>query len=118
MIEKKVTLKDYANFIVNQFHKGKHFEFEVIAHSICLTLKIIGPNEVISHYYFICPTGYLVAETSNPFYPELMKYYKDIDTMPAYNFYFVYLQVDNDLLPVKAQLFKIADNSPLLSELL
>ena len=117
MSKNKASIQGYSNFIINKFHKEAKFEFEIVPYSICFTLKIYNDKSTLSHYYFVCPTGYLVSENSNPFYSGIMKYYKNIETSPINNFYFAYLQIDNDFLPINVQCFKISEDSPLLGEL-
>jgi hypothetical protein len=110
----KLTKETLANFLYNEHHNGQTLDFDKcvinIENSSCFLLKFFSPNDEIARLYLVCPIDRLVAETSQPFYGKILRYFKNIVTNPMDSYWIAYIEIDETSTPIKSQIFKIPDN--------
>lgn len=116
MATKKGSIETLAKFFISEYHKEYDFDFDkhvtLIEFSNCFTLRIFNAQNEISTLYLVCPIDRLVAETSQPFYDKLMRYFEEIQTNPLNNYWIGYVEVDENFIPLKCQRFQIPKKFP------
>jgi hypothetical protein len=113
-MEKKLTKEKVANFLIKEYHNDYKLDFGKsvtdIPFSNCFLLKIFNSANQINRLYLVYPIDRLVAETSQPFYEKILRYFENIETSPLNNYWIAYVEIDENYLPQRSQIFQIPDN--------
>ena len=111
--QKKGSIEQLAKFFIDEHHKEYDFDFDRdikrIEFSNCFLLRIFSQTNQLKRLYLICPIDRLVAETSQPFYEKMLKFYGNEETIPHKNYWFGYIEVDDNFMPRGSQKFEIPE---------